>query len=121
MGASSEAEPGDVVAEMIRERATAVIETEPAALAGEDDGVHQHRSQVRRLRDVLAAPHRTGRPRSPTSWTRMEALEDRLRDPLTRPFERRLIEDMLALGNAVVAVCDRLRRLEATCDQDGTA
>lgn len=44
-----------LVAAMIRDRVAAVLETEDAALSGAADGVHRHRSQVRRLRDVLAA------------------------------------------------------------------
>jgi CHAD domain-containing protein len=44
----------DVVRAMIRGAAAQVLDTEQAALADEPDGVHRHRTRVRRLRSILA-------------------------------------------------------------------
>ena len=51
-----DAEPtlNSVVSRMLRTAAAGVVDTEAAALTDEPDGVHQHRTRVRRLRSVLA-------------------------------------------------------------------
>lgn len=46
---------GDVVRDILRTTAAGVFDTEQAAIADEPDGVHQHRTRVRRLRSVLAS------------------------------------------------------------------
>ena len=46
---------GDVVTQILRTAVGAVRDTRAAALADEDDGVHRHRTAVRRLRSVLSA------------------------------------------------------------------
>jgi CHAD domain-containing protein len=46
---------GDVVREIVRASAASVVDTRGAALADAPDGVHQHRTAVRRLRSVLGA------------------------------------------------------------------
>lgn len=45
---------GDVVRTILATAATDVSDTKPAALRDEPDGVHQHRTAVRRLRSILA-------------------------------------------------------------------
>ncbi|PZU40185.1 MAG: hypothetical protein DI573_04815 [Microbacterium sp.] len=54
---SDDARPpiGDVVREIVRASAASVVDTRGAALADETDGVHRHRTAVRRVRSVLAA------------------------------------------------------------------
>ncbi|WP_409048208.1 CHAD domain-containing protein [Microbacterium sp. HA-8] len=54
---SDDARPpiGDVVREIVRASAATVVDTRGAALADETDGVHRHRTAVRRVRSVLAA------------------------------------------------------------------
>ncbi|KAA9111145.1 CHAD domain-containing protein [Microbacterium rhizomatis] len=51
--AASEPTAGDVVTAALRDLVQSFDQTESAALAGELDGVHQHRTIVRRLRSVL--------------------------------------------------------------------
>ncbi|WOQ69163.1 CHAD domain-containing protein [Microbacterium limosum] len=55
MSVDAAPETGDVVRVILRAAADAVRDTRDAALADEDDGVHRHRTAVRRLRSVLAA------------------------------------------------------------------
>ncbi len=45
---------GDVVRSVIRATARRLVETEKPAMEDEPDGLHQHRTHVRRLRSVLA-------------------------------------------------------------------
>lgn len=55
--AAAEAPPataGDVIRFVLRTTAERLFDTETAAMADEPDGLHQHRTHVRRLRSVLA-------------------------------------------------------------------
>ena len=55
---ADEGRPGtadDVIRSIIRTTADNLIATLPAAIEDAPDGVHQHRTHVRRLRSVLAA------------------------------------------------------------------
>jgi CHAD domain-containing protein len=54
---SDDARPriGEVVGDIVRAAAASVVDTRGVALADTPDGVHRHRTAVRRLRSVLAA------------------------------------------------------------------
>lgn len=52
---SPDASFSDLAAAMIRAAAAGVLDTEDAAIADAPDGIHRHRTRVRRLRSILAA------------------------------------------------------------------